>query len=64
MINEHFILPSVPIHTHKHTHTHTKMDSQEQEYPKGSLVSVLCGNSVGQVMKQGGATCSGSRWHT
>lgn len=32
---------------------HTKMDSQEKEYLKGSLVSVLCGNSVGQVMEQG-----------
>lgn len=70
MINEDFILLTVPTHilrhyTHidKHTHTdkhkhkqactRTKMDSQEEEYLKGSLVSVLCGNSVGQVMEQG-----------
>lgn len=36
-----------------YTHTHTQRDSKEKVYPIGSLVSVLCGNSVGQVMEQG-----------
>lgn len=39
--------------TCSHKHTQTRRDSKEREYPVGSLVSVLCGNSVGQVMEQG-----------
>lgn len=35
------------------TQAHSQKDSQDKVYPGGSLVSVLCGNSVGQVMEQG-----------
>lgn len=35
------------------THTHTEGLTREGVYSIGSLVSVLCGNSVGQVMEQG-----------
>ena len=41
------------IHTCTLSPTHTQRSAQEKVYPSGSLVSALCGNSVGQVMEQG-----------
>lgn len=48
-----YILGHLHTYTLALTHIPTPRDSQKKVYPIGSLVSVLCGNSVGQVMEQG-----------
>lgn len=60
MINEPFKhLTAAPAHALGHLHTRTTSRTyteglaREGVYPIGSLVSALCGNSVGQVMEQG-----------